>query len=358
MGVGQLARARDRLLAADAEERSLGELCTEVVAAMHEVTRFDWCAVMTTDSDTHLPTGGVVEGFDASACAPFWDNELVDPDFLKFNDLARSVVPMGTLHEALDGDLHRSPRFAKLYSSLGAADELRMAFTAGSTCLAVGVFVRAGHDGVFTAEELVDVGALLPIASAVLRRAQGRVAQSTSARHPVVLILDAAGEIRSATAGASAVLDELRAEGLDEPGVPATIRAAATRARWSRSTSSFATRIRGRDGHWSRLHVAPMEDPDGSVAVTIEQARPGDLVPIMLESYGLTDRETEVVLLLARGLSAKEIADELLISSHTVRDHVKAVYEKAGVNGKGELVARLFSDHVLDTLHRVVTHIA
>jgi hypothetical protein len=37
---------------------------------------------------------------------------------------------------------------------------------------------------------------------------------------------------------------------------------------------------------------------------------------------------------------------------------VKAIYEKAGVNSRGALVAALFSDHVLDRFHGSVQHVA
>ncbi|GAA2805656.1 hypothetical protein GCM10010470_46140 [Saccharopolyspora taberi] len=46
---------------------------------------------------------------------------------------------------------------------------------------------------------------------------------------------------------------------------------------------------------------------------------------------------------MAGGLPTAEIAASLFISPHTVRDHLKAVFGKAGVSSRGELVARLFS---------------
>jgi DNA-binding CsgD family transcriptional regulator len=359
VGVAEATRGRDVLLAADRAEASLATVCDDILAAFRIVASFIGGAVMTTDPDTLLPTGGVVAGFDPSLCVPFWDNELLDPDFNKFHQIAHLNPPLATLVEAVDGDLARSPRFAKLYAELPAADELRVAFVAGSSCLAVGVFVRPESAGPFPAEELADVRDLLPVATAVLRRATGRVEHASSLRPPVVVILDAAGDIRSITSGGRAVLDSLRSKGADEQSdLPAHIRAAATRVRWSRNPAQLATRVRDQDGMWMRVHVAPMEASDGSVAVTIERARPNDLLAIVLDSYGLTDRETEIVLHLMRGASAKEIAQELMISAHTVRDHVKAIYEKAVVNGRGELMARLFADHVVDEFHDAIHHVA
>jgi DNA-binding NarL/FixJ family response regulator len=68
----------------------------------------------------------------------------------------------------------------------------------------------------------------------------------------------------------------------------------------------------------------------------------------------LTEREIEIVIMLARGFATKEIAAELSLSAYTVRDHVKSIFDKTGVNSRGELVARLFSEHLLVGFHAAV----
>ena len=52
----------------------------------------------------------------------------------------------------------------------------------------------------------------------------------------------------------------------------------------------------------------------------------------------LTDRETEVLRQLALGLAFREIADALLISSHTVAQHVRNIYKKLAVRSRGKAV--------------------
>lgn len=55
---------------------------------------------------------------------------------------------------------------------------------------------------------------------------------------------------------------------------------------------------------------------------------------LLAASYNLTDRETEIVELMAKGLSNKDIAEKLLISYNTVRTHVENIREKVGANNR------------------------
>jgi len=54
----------------------------------------------------------------------------------------------------------------------------------------------------------------------------------------------------------------------------------------------------------------------------------------------LSPRELEVLHLLPTGLTAEELADELVISVNTIRSHLKSIYAKLGVHSRHEAVAR------------------
>ena len=85
--------------------------------------------------------------------------------------------------------------------------------------------------------------------------------------------------------------------------------------------------------------------------------RPGQ-VPrlglLALEGYGLTPREVEVTRLIARGLSTDEIASTLFLSRHTIRDHLKSIFEKVGVSSRSELTSRLFAEHYHGPLNEAI----
>lgn len=59
------------------------------------------------------------------------------------------------------------------------------------------------------------------------------------------------------------------------------------------------------------------------------------------ERHGLTQREGDVLQLLARGRSVPFIADALSISQSTTKGHVRHIYAKMGVASKQELLTRL-----------------
>lgn len=59
--------------------------------------------------------------------------------------------------------------------------------------------------------------------------------------------------------------------------------------------------------------------------------------------FDLTEREIEVLSMLAKGMSYKMIADAGGISFHTVNSHLKKIYEKLHVHSATEAVSKVFS---------------
>jgi DNA-binding NarL/FixJ family response regulator len=63
----------------------------------------------------------------------------------------------------------------------------------------------------------------------------------------------------------------------------------------------------------------------------------------------LTDREVEVLRLVARGLANREIAEKLVISENTVKNHVRNILEKLHLHSRVEAAVFAHQQHLLAT---------
>jgi DNA-binding NarL/FixJ family response regulator len=82
-------------------------------------------------------------------------------------------------------------------------------------------------------------------------------------------------------------------------------------------------------------------DPD-AVAALMAATGLGSPSPVRgTAPAGLSDREVEVLRLVARGLSNREIAQALVVSPRTAEHHVQHIYSKIGVSSRA--AAALFA---------------
>ncbi len=164
------------------------------------------------------------------------------------------------------------------------------------------------------------------------------------------------GELTAVNDDALAWLEELPAE-LDERDafgvrLPMVVVGALMRARAiaaDRDPRSARARLRSSaTGRWLVCHASCLRGADGAIgntALVIEPATASEVAPIVVQAYNLSPREQQLTELIASGLGTAELARRLHLSPHTVRDYVKAIFEKVGVSSRGELVARLFAEH-------------
>jgi DNA-binding CsgD family transcriptional regulator len=105
-------------------------------------------------------------------------------------------------------------------------------------------------------------------------------------------------------------------------------------------------RVLSRSGTWVVLHGAALvADGARRVAVIVEPAHPARISPLLMSAYGLTQREQEVTRLVLQGASTAEIAERLVVSPHTVQQHLKRIFEKTGVRSRRDLVGKVFFTH-------------
>jgi DNA-binding NarL/FixJ family response regulator len=69
--------------------------------------------------------------------------------------------------------------------------------------------------------------------------------------------------------------------------------------------------------------------------------------PARKTSYELSEREKEVLKLLVDGDDYKMIAEKLFLSLHTIRAHIRSIYEKLHVHSKSQAVSKALKEQVL-----------
>jgi DNA-binding NarL/FixJ family response regulator len=78
------------------------------------------------------------------------------------------------------------------------------------------------------------------------------------------------------------------------------------------------------------------------VAAMLDRAQPPPTEPASMPRHELPDeltpREVEVLKLIAAGLSNREIADALVLSSATVKTHVNRIFHKTGARDRAQAV--------------------
>ena len=81
----------------------------------------------------------------------------------------------------------------------------------------------------------------------------------------------------------------------------------------------------------------------------LKRLHPGEQTPEPdSEKPSLTEREREVLSYLVKGFTAPEVAGLLSITEHTVKTHIRRVYEKLEVHSRGEAVAEALHLKLVD----------
>jgi DNA-binding CsgD family transcriptional regulator len=361
------------------------DLFERLSADMHELIPHDGAVWFGVDPATLLAASPVrVEAQEASSCDAFWHLEFHVADTAQFVDLARCAEPAASLHLSLDGDLVRSARYRELLRPQGYEDELRAVLRTGDNTWGLMGLMREKGRRTFHADDVSLVNKASPIIATALRRhVQVQSPWLGAARAPGLVVFDRPSRVVSANEEALYWLRELL--GREDAGVPAAappvnqvdellsapelerqispIWSLLARARAvADGVTSGTARLRLRDhrGRWLVLHASALTShcgtPADSVAVVIEPAKSSEIAPIIIEAYSLTPRERDVVGALASGDTTSEIAARLFLSQHTVRDHIKAVFDKVGVSSRAELVAKLFAEHYTERAHADMAH--
>ncbi len=265
---------------------------------------------------------------------------------------------LGMVIETADA-VESSPRMEQLIvPHYDYADEVRLIARQGDLAWGGMALFRGEGDTPFSDAEITFLASLseayaVGLRVGLLTRCSGSLEECPPAPHadagPAVAIFDAEDRVVQVSVGATQLLAEMtsRENSADASGTLAALVAGARRFQDGTSDVLPRGRVRLPSGRWLVLHASPLSSADGrrgDVVITMEEARPPEIVPLVVAAFGLTERERDVTRLVLQGSDTKEIAAVLHLSRYTVQDHLKAVFDKADVRSRRELVSRVYFD--------------
>ncbi len=261
------------------------------------------------------------------------------------------VDPVALLSESTGGDLSRSLLWRELLADYDVIDVASLVFRDTFGIWAFLDLWRRGQHGVFTAAERRYIAAITAPVTAALRRAQARsfvpVERSDGAREPVVLLLSGDLDVRAQTAQTEQYLSALVPPDVDRSPIPAAAYNAGAQLLAVESgvdSNPPMARVHLFGGRWLTVRAARLaarhETGDHSIAVTVEDSSPAERCEVYALAHGLTGRERELLGHLVSGADTRELAELMELSPHTVSDHLKAIFTKTSVHGRGTLLTR------------------
>jgi DNA-binding CsgD family transcriptional regulator len=280
-------------------------------------------------------------------------HEYAHDDVMNLSRLIRSRSGTTTVHSATGGDPGRSAGWRRFVQPFGGDQQLAVALrTRSGAAAGVVTLYRAPGARMFTDEDTAFMKAISTELAVGAQRGLlvGEAAEVEGPNMPVLIVLNDVWQVQSMTPGAESMLRVLPGgEAWRERGtLPAVVLSVAGRtvAAPDAPDELATARVHTQDGRWVTVHGAPlMSGDDQRTAIIIERAGADRISPLLMETYGLSDREKDVTRLVLRGESTGEIAASLFLSPNTVQQHLKSVFEKTGVHTRRELMGQVFQNH-------------
>ncbi|GAA1664236.1 hypothetical protein GCM10009745_02540 [Kribbella yunnanensis] len=198
----------------------------------------------------------------------------------------------------------------------------------------------------FTRTERDCLAALAPVLTTGLRRAQARTfaaAPQRASGGPAIVVLGPELTVWVRTPAALEALEQLNPPDEAIPAIPAAaynLAAALIAAEQGAPVGPAWSRVHLGAGRWITLRAARATG-QADIVVSIEDSTPAERLEVFGLAHGLSPREREVLTELATGIDSRGLAGRLVLSQHTVNDHVKAVLAKTGTATRGALLARI-----------------
>jgi DNA-binding CsgD family transcriptional regulator len=323
----------------------------EALRQLRSLITIDAAFFATVDPDTLLFTGASSEEPLVEAASLFLDNEYGHDDVNKFASLARAADPVSSLDLATRGDRADSARFREVMAPLGLGDELRVALMSRGQCWGVLCLHRAAAAAGFDADEIALVRHIAPLLADGIRRGIAVAAANRDNVSPPngtgVIVLGPDLSVVSINAPAERWLDEVVGDWPSNFDVPVPVIAAAARViapDLDGPVESAVARLPSKRGGWISVQASPLRGRGhDEVVVLLQPATTHEVSSMVLTAHGLTPAQHRVASLVLQGRSTAEIVATLQISTNTLQEHLRAVFDRFGVGSRRELVAALMA---------------
>jgi DNA-binding CsgD family transcriptional regulator len=337
----------ERLCASALDERTMR---SSVLAALRRTIDFDSHVWLLTDPVT------------AVGCSPLADVPCLQqlPLLIKlkygtavnrWTVLLGDGGPAGLLCAGTGGRPESSAVWRGLLRHLGVGDVASVVFADRYGCWGFLDLWRIGGRPFTAADALLLEQIAAPVATGLRRRQATAftVPPTTTAPigGPAVLVLDDDLQITDRTTAAGDWLRSLLPTPIDQAPIPAAAYNVAAQliAREQNVDPHPAisrTWVPGRT--WVTLRASRLESDSriagsGSIVVSIEETPAGPRLDLFSRSNGLSSRERQVLALISSGSETGEVAGAMAIAENTVQDHLKSIFGKTGITGRGALVS-------------------
>ncbi|MGV9711821.1 helix-turn-helix transcriptional regulator [Gordonia sp. NPDC003424] len=335
----------------------VGDFLHEAIESLSRAVPHSAACAATVDPNTLLLTGARKYGSLVGRNSHDDEWGLIEygsVETTSFREMALAGIDSVGMHQLTEGRPHQSQRMAEFMAPrFEFRDEARLVARAGTQVWGGFALFREKGEKPFDTSEIDYLRTVSqPFAQGVRAGLLASVVaepQPAGSIGPCVIIIDSRDQMIQMSAGADARVADLVAGSNSGAATSVIVALVGAARRYGRGETDIPPRlrVRGASGMWLVVHASPLSNTDGrtgEVVVTIEEARPPEIVPLVVAAFDLTARERDVTQMVLQGVATKDIAASLHVSAYTVQDHLKSIFNKAGVRSRRELIARVYFD--------------
>ncbi|WP_446936823.1 helix-turn-helix transcriptional regulator [Lysinibacillus fusiformis] len=319
----------------------------KMIEELRDFISFDaYCCTMT-DTQTLFSIGAVTEQSIENIHQQIMSLEYDSQDINSYVYLVESGKYIGKLSDVSS----QSKRYREVLEPRGFSDEIRAALMFQGQCYGFLTLFKRIDNGQphFQDADVNQVKILMPVMAEALMGFYHTIIDERlfiEEEQSGIIILNKEHRIISTNTKAAQLLTLLRNnEGLLDWQIPKPIQAFCAKLQANKLNSQYSLLVPINNKGYVTVQASVLMTADSQqqIAILLNEASPKEMLTYLLIAYHLTPKEKEVVVEVMKGIPTKIIAQNLGISSYTVQDHLKLIFQKVDVADRNELVWKLFT---------------